>query len=107
MTISEVLRNSFKTNEKQSVIMLRNGQIVQGKILKLYPGNRAKIQINGTKMIEEIGTHLRSGDTYFFHVVQAKDQLIHLIVLLIFININIPTLSHLVIILSNLYYKLF
>ena len=96
MTISEVLRNRFKSTEKQSVIMLRNGQIVQGKILKLYPGNRAKIQINGTKMIAEIGTPLRAGDTYFFQVEQAKDQLIHLKVISDFVKNEQQNISNLV-----------
>lgn len=60
--------------------VLRNGQIVQGEILKIHPNNRAEIQIGSHKMIAEITTPLSVGKKYFLQV-QATDQLIQLRVL--------------------------
>ncbi|MEI3608172.1 hypothetical protein [Pseudogracilibacillus sp. SO10305] len=61
-------------------LTLRDGQIVQGKILKLFPNNRAEIQIGNHKLVAEITTSLQINKQYFFQV-QADDSLIHLKVL--------------------------
>lgn len=61
-------------------LTFRDGQIVQGKILKLFPNNRAEIQIGNHKLVAEITTSLQINKQYFFQV-QADDSLIHLKVL--------------------------
>src|SRR5690625_6203442 len=58
-------------------LTFRDGQIVQGKILKLFPNNRAEIQIGNHKLVAEITTSLQINKQYFFQV-QADDSLIHL-----------------------------
>src|SRR5699024_5292306 len=80
MAISEIVRNRFVSSIKQG-IQLRNGQIVQGKILKLFPNNRAQIQIGSQTLVAEITTALEVGNKYFFQVQHKKDQLVHLKVL--------------------------
>lgn len=77
MTVSGIIRDRFVSTTKQTPI-LRDGQIVQGKILKLFPYNRAEIQIGAHKMIAEIITSLQVGGKYFFQVQQERDQPIHL-----------------------------
>lgn len=64
------------TNVSQTPV-LRDGQIVQGKILKIHPNNRAEIQIGQNKMVAEITTPLSVGRQYFFQV-QTSDQLVQL-----------------------------
>lgn len=53
---------------------LRENQIVQGEITKIYPNNKAEIQIGNHKLIAEITTSLSVGKQYFFQV-QASDHI--------------------------------
>lgn len=56
---------------------LRPGQIVQGKIVKLFPNNKAQIQLGTQKMIAQLEASLTVGGKYHFQV-QASDNVIHL-----------------------------
>ncbi|MTW86650.1 hypothetical protein F3157_13415 [Virgibacillus dakarensis] len=60
--------------------VLRQGQIIQGKVLHLYPNNKAQIQIGTQKMIAQLEASLTIGETYHFQV-QATDDIIRLKVL--------------------------
>lgn len=59
---------------------LRPGQIVQGKILKIFPENKAQIQLGGQNMIAKLEAALSIGNTYHFQV-QTSDEMIYLKVL--------------------------
>ena len=52
-------------------LTLRENQIIQGKITKIYPNNKAEIQIGGHKLVAEILTPLSVGKNYFFQVQEA------------------------------------
>lgn len=65
----------------QQTLILRNGQIVKGSITRLYPNNRAEVQIASHRVIAEILTPLRVGEQYFFQVNQDKASMIQLQVL--------------------------
>ncbi len=56
---------------------LKTGQIIQGKILKLYPNNKAQIQLGTQIMIAQLEASLAVGERYHFQV-EAADDLIHL-----------------------------
>lgn len=76
MSIHKLTRErllSIPTTEKQ----LNPGQIVQGKILKIYPNNKAQIQIGAQKMIAQLQASLSIGERYHFQV-QAAEEFIHL-----------------------------
>lgn len=60
--------------------VLKTGQIVQGKILKLYPNNKALIQLGTDKMTAQLEASLMTGGRYHFQV-QFMDDVIHLKVL--------------------------
>lgn len=77
MTISNIRDAILQRTSATEATSLRNGQIVQGEILKIYPNNKAEIQIGGNKMIAEITTPLSVGRKYYFQV-QATEQLIQL-----------------------------
>lgn len=62
-------------------LVLRDGQIVHGKVNKIYPNNRAEIQIGSTRVTAEIVAPLEVGKHYLFQVEQKGAQLIHLKVL--------------------------
>ncbi len=56
---------------------LRPGQIVQGKIGKLFSNNKAQIQLGSQKLIAQLEASLTIGGKYHFQV-QASDNVIHL-----------------------------
>ena len=56
---------------------IKVGQIIQGKILKLYPNQKAQIQLGSQIMIAQLEAALAVGERYHFQV-EATDDLIHL-----------------------------
>ena len=60
--------------------LLRNGQIIQGKVMKLFPNQRAEIQIAGQKVIAKLDASLTLHRSYHFQV-QIKGGIIYLHVL--------------------------
>lgn len=62
---------NVKVNQNQP--FLKPGQIVQGKIVKLYPNNKAQIQIGSQKMIAKLGASLTIGENYYFQVKSNAD----------------------------------
>lgn len=73
MSIHEVTRDrTFKIAEtKQS---LRPGQIVEGRILKLYPNNKAQIKLGQQVMIAQLEASLTLGERYHFQVEETEDM---------------------------------
>ncbi|MEC5422710.1 hypothetical protein QGM71_04270 [Virgibacillus sp. C22-A2] len=69
-----------KAQTEIAVQGFRTGQIIQGKILKLYPENKAQIQLGSQKMIAQLEASLSVGGKYHFQV-QATGDVIHLRVL--------------------------
>lgn len=79
ISVNRVTKNSFaKVNHELQT--LRPGQIVQGKIVKLYPENKAQIQLGSQMMIAQLEASLTIGERYHFQVQTAGDM-IHLKVL--------------------------
>lgn len=64
-----------------SKLVLRNGQIALGKVTKIYPNNRAAVQIGSHRFIAQIETPLAVGEGYIFRIEQKNDQLLQLRVL--------------------------
>lgn len=77
MQISRVPSERIAKTE-EAAIVLREGQIVQGKINKLYPNNHAEVQIGGQRFIAEIKTGLEVGGRYIFQVGLKQDGTIQL-----------------------------
>src|SRR5690625_5276829 len=73
-----------KTGESR--LTLRNGQVAFGKVNKIYPNNRAEVQIGSHRFIAQIETPLAVGERYIFEVNKKSDQLIHLKVISTQIN---------------------
>lgn len=78
MMISPYIRDRImQTSSATETPVLRDGQIVEGKILKIHPNNRAEIQIGSHKMIAEVTTPLSVGRQYHFQV-QTQDNVVQL-----------------------------
>ena len=80
MPITEILRHQLGMIQSERKIVLRNGQIIQGNIAKLFSNNLAEIQIGTHRLIAELTTSLRVGDSYYFQV-RDNEQHIQLKVL--------------------------
>lgn len=52
---------------------LRTGQIIQGRILKLYPENKAEIQLGARRFVASLEVGLQAGAKYHFQVQSATD----------------------------------
>lgn len=70
--------NERVSRTSDSPLVLRNGQVALGKVNKIYPNNRAEVQVGGHRFIAQIETPLAVGERYIFQVDQKSDQLIHL-----------------------------
>ncbi|WP_272030481.1 hypothetical protein [Oceanobacillus kimchii] len=60
---------------------LKSGDVVQGKVIKLFPDHKAKINLAGKQMIAQLETPLIIGERYHFQVKHTQDQILHLQVL--------------------------
>ncbi|MCC2249299.1 MAG: hypothetical protein ACQEWU_04030 [Bacillota bacterium] len=69
-----------QVNTSNHIAPLKKGQIIQGRVLKLFPGNKAQIQIGQHKMIAQLQASLHAGGNYYFQVVE-NDQVLELKVL--------------------------
>lgn len=74
ITIQGLPNDRLINSDKQ--VTLRDGQIVQGKVNKIYPNNRAEIQVGDKRLIAEILTPLSVGKKYFFQVEQGEKQIV-------------------------------
>lgn len=76
MNIKQVIGDRLASIKgSQSSRSLQPGQIIQGHILGLYPGNKASIQIGNQKLIAQLEAPLNSGEKYHFQV-QTSDDVI-------------------------------
>lgn len=73
----EQIRYSKGGSDTSPQVRLQPGQIVHGKILQLFPANRAHIQLGSFQFIAQLEAPLEQGERYFFQVAEVKDE-IHL-----------------------------
>src|SRR5690625_4086912 len=60
--------------------VFRQGQIIQGRIMKIYPNDRAQLQIGSQRLVAQLKASLAVGERYHFQV-QNINELIELKVL--------------------------
>ncbi|MFT8319478.1 MAG: hypothetical protein ABF649_01080 [Bacillus sp. (in: firmicutes)] len=56
-------------------VQLRPGQIVYGKVTKLFPNEMAEIQVGEQKLYAHLSTPLSSGEKYWFQVQVGQEKL--------------------------------
>ncbi|GAE43626.1 hypothetical protein [Mesobacillus boroniphilus] len=66
-----------KTTQQIKTAEFRPGQIINGKILKLYPDQVAEVQVGNQKMIAKLETPLSANERYWFQV-QPGEGKVHL-----------------------------
>lgn len=72
MSIHHISRKSISQTTKVDQ-QLKPGQIIQGKILRLYPDNKAQIQIGSKVMVAQLEVSLQLGERYVFQVENTSD----------------------------------
>ncbi|WP_026906103.1 hypothetical protein [Paucisalibacillus globulus] len=72
MNIHKVLESQLP-KLKETTQMLREGQIIQGRILKLYPNNKATIQLGIHQLIAQLEASLEIGEKYHFQVQRSEN----------------------------------
>lgn len=60
---------------------LKAGDVVQGKIVKLFPDHKSKINLAGKQMVAQLEAPLIIGERYHFQVQHVQEQILHLRVL--------------------------
>lgn len=72
------LHSLFNQNPSQQVktASLRTGQIINGKIIKLFPDQIAEIQIGSQKMIAQLETPLSANERYWFQVQSGEGKVL-------------------------------
>lgn len=59
----------------QQAVVVKEGQVLHGTITKLYPDQKAEIQVGNQKMMAQLETPLKAGDTHFFQVTVISPDL--------------------------------
>ncbi|WP_112180830.1 hypothetical protein [Paraliobacillus zengyii] len=80
MDVSSILRSASSSKVQQNQMVLRPGQILSGKILEIYPNQRASVQLGNQQFVAQLQTALNLDGEYFFQV-QTGNKLVHLKVL--------------------------
>lgn len=75
MTVSKVQHHFFEHQARNHVLQLREGQIIEGKIIQLYQDDRAKVRIGSSTLIAQIQTALSVGESYYFQVSESDEQI--------------------------------
>lgn len=75
MAISKIQHYFYQQRDVEKTLQLREGQIIEGKILKLYPDDKAKVRIGSTTLIAQLETALRVGESYYFQVSESNEQI--------------------------------
>lgn len=75
MAINKIQHHLFAKRTENKVIHLKEGQLVKGKIIKLYSDHRAEIKIGTTTLIAQLETSLSVGNSYYFQVQEKHDQI--------------------------------
>jgi hypothetical protein len=76
--VQDLLTHEKLTNNR--ALSFRPGQIISGKVLKLFPNQMAEVQVGSQKIVAQLEVGLSVNDRHFFQV-QSVDGQIHLKVL--------------------------
>lgn len=76
MNIQQIFRKQLQ-RQQSNLQVLRPNQIIQGQIVKLYPDNKALIQIGRNQHVAQLDIPLSVGERYFFQV-QDETEYVHL-----------------------------
>lgn len=65
---------SKHTSHHSTEIRLEPGQILRGKVLQIFPLDRARIQLGTFRFVAQLKTSLEQGQPYYFQVTDVKED---------------------------------
>lgn len=75
MNLAGVNVQQTQIQSKQQAVIVKEGQVLHGTITKLYPDQKAEIQVGNQKMMAQLETPLKAGDAHFFQVTGTSPDL--------------------------------
>lgn len=75
MNLAGVNVQQAQMSSKQQAIVVKEGQVLHGTIKKLYPDQKAEIQVGNQKMMAQLEMPLKAGDAHFFQVTGTSPEL--------------------------------
>ncbi|WP_226665724.1 hypothetical protein [Metabacillus litoralis] len=77
-TFTNLLHKSISLSQSENQLSLKENQIVHGKVLKLFPDQKALIQIGQSKLVAQLETSMSTKENYWFKVGGSLKQGINL-----------------------------
>ncbi|PLS16659.1 hypothetical protein CVD28_16415 [Bacillus sp. M6-12] len=68
MQLANGIQLNLQPNSSQKDISFRSGQIIYGKVYKIYPNQTAEVQIGGTRITAALDAPLQAGEKYWLQV---------------------------------------
>lgn len=68
MNINPLRSSSAASASDGQPLVLKEGQMVHGKVQQLFPGQMAKVQIGGHQLYAKLEVPMQAGDAYYFQV---------------------------------------
>lgn len=65
---SNLLKHSVALSQSRNNLTLKENQIVQGRVVKLFPNQKASIQLGQSKLVAQLETSLSTNENYWFRV---------------------------------------
>lgn len=65
---SNLLKHSVTLSQSRNDLSLKENQIVQGRVLKLFPDQKALIQLGQSKLVAQLETSISTNENYWFRV---------------------------------------
>lgn len=74
MNINHIVHNLFQENLLTKALELKDGQLVYGKLTKLFPQQMAEVQIGSQKMLANLTIPVTIDQSYWFQVSLTDDK---------------------------------
>ncbi|MBM7603339.1 hypothetical protein JOC75_001309 [Metabacillus crassostreae] len=71
---SNLLKHSFTLSQSENKLSLQENQIVQGRVVKLFPDQKALIQLGQSKLVAQLETSISINENYWFRVGGSMKQ---------------------------------
>lgn len=75
MNLASVNVQQAQISSKQQAIIVKERQVLHGTIKKLYPDQKAEVQVGNQKMVAHLEMPLKAGDAHFFQVTSTSPEL--------------------------------
>ena len=72
---SSIQSQPVQQSTPDRMLPMKEGQVIHGSIVKLFPNDTAELQIGAQKVIAKLETPLQAGNAHFFQVTKSEPNL--------------------------------